>query len=65
MTPLSIRSSKKLGHIDILVNSAGVNVRKPAIEYTVEDWDKVQDVQLKGVFLSCQAVGKQYDRKKA
>ena len=49
---------EKLGHIDILVNSAGVNVRKPAIEYTVEDWDKVQDVQLKGVFLSCQAVGK-------
>ena len=48
----------KLGHIDILVNSAGVNIRKPAIEYTVEDWDKVQDVQLKGVFLACQAVGK-------
>lgn len=49
---------EKLGHIDILVNSAGINIRKPAIEYTVEDWDKVQDVQLKGVFLSCQAVGK-------
>lgn len=49
---------EKLGHIDILVNSAGVNIRKPAIEYTVEDWDKVQDIQLKGVFLACQAVGK-------
>jgi len=49
---------EKLGHIDILVNSAGINIRKPAIEYTVEDWDKVQNVQLKGVFLSCQAVGK-------
>ncbi len=49
---------EKLGHIDILVNSAGVNIRKPAVEYTVEDWDKVQDVQLKGVFLACQAVGK-------
>ena len=48
----------KLGHIDILVNSAGLNIRKPAVEYTVDDWDKVQNVQLKGVFLSCQAVGK-------
>ena len=48
----------RLGHIDILVNSAGVNIRKPAIEYTEEDWDKVQNVQLKGVFLACQAVGK-------
>lgn len=49
---------EKLGHIDILVNSAGVNIRKPAVEYTVEDWDTVQNVQLKGVFLACQAVGK-------
>ena len=49
---------EKLGHIDILVNSAGVNIRKPAIEYTVEDWDTVQNVQLKGVFLTCQAVGR-------
>lgn len=48
----------KLGYIDILVNSAGLNIRKPAVEYTVDDWDKVQNVQLKGVFLSCQAVGK-------
>lgn len=49
---------EKLGHIDILVNSAGVNIRKPAVDYTVEDWDTVQNVQLKGVFLACQAVGR-------
>lgn len=49
---------EKLGQIDILVNSAGINIRKPALEYTEHDWDAVQNVQLKGVFLACQAVGK-------
>lgn len=39
------------GHVDILLNSAGVNVRKPSVDYTEEDWDRVQEVQLKGVFL--------------
>ena len=48
----------KYGHIDILVNSAGVNVRKDTVDYTPEDWDLVQDVQLKGPFYTCQAVGK-------
>ena len=44
------------GHIDILLNSAGVNIRVPSLEYSEEDWDTVQNVQLKGVFLTCQAV---------
>lgn len=48
----------KYGHIDILVNSAGVNVRKDTIDYTPDDWDLVQDVQLKGTFYTCQAVGR-------
>ena len=47
-----------LGHIDILVNSAGTTVRKPTVDFTEEDWDRVQNVQLKGVFLACQAVGR-------
>ena len=47
-----------LGHIDILVNSAGVNVRKPSLDYTEADWDLVQNVQLKGVFFACQAAAR-------
>ena len=47
-----------LGHIDILVNSAGTTVRKPTIDFTEADWDRVQNVQLKGTFLACQAVGR-------
>ena len=47
---------EQVGNIDILVNSAGVNVRKGCLEFTEEDWDIVQNVQLKSVFFTCQAV---------
>ena len=48
----------QVGHIDILINSAGVNVRKSCLEFTEDDWDSVQNVQLKYVFFMCQAVAK-------
>lgn len=48
----------KVGHIDILVNSAGINIRKSALEYTVEDWDKVQHIVNRGVFFTCQKIAK-------
>ncbi len=48
----------QFGRIDILVNSAGVNVRKPALEYTEEEWQFMVDVNLKGVFFTCLEVGK-------
>ena len=48
------------GKVDILINSAGLNVRKPILECTEEDWDRVIGVQLKGVYFTCQAVAKQF-----
>jgi len=48
----------EFGHIDILVNGAGLNIRKPAIEYDEESWDKVTDVQIKYVFFMSQAVAR-------
>ena len=45
--------------IDILVNAAGVTVRKPAEELTVEDWQRVMDVNSRGVFVCCKVVGKE------
>lgn len=47
-----------LGGIDILVNNAGVNIPKPALEVTEEDWDQVIDTNLKGTFFCAQRVGK-------
>jgi NAD(P)-dependent dehydrogenase (short-subunit alcohol dehydrogenase family) len=48
----------EFGHIDILINCAGVNVRKGCLDFLEEDWDLVQNVQLKYVFFMCQAVAK-------
>lgn len=48
----------EFGHIDILVNVAGLNIRMPAVQYTEEQWDVILDANLKGTFFCCQAVGK-------
>lgn len=47
---------KRFGHLDILVNNAGVVVVKGITEQTEADWDKVLNVNLKGVFLCCHRV---------
>ncbi len=46
------------GRIDILVNAAGINIRKPAIEYSPEDWRRIIDTNLTGVFYVTQAVAR-------
>jgi len=46
------------GRVDILVNSAGVVQLAPAEELSVKAWDATIDVNLKGTFLMCQAVGR-------
>jgi len=44
------------GRIDVLVNNAGCNVRKPALEITWEDWNTVLDTDLRGPFFVARAV---------
>ncbi|MEM2106984.1 MAG: SDR family NAD(P)-dependent oxidoreductase [Candidatus Bathyarchaeia archaeon] len=53
------RTRREFGEIDILVNSAGVNIPQRAEEVTVEAWDTIVDTNLKGLFFCCQAVGVQ------
>ena len=55
---------KDFGKIDILVNSAAVITRKPAEEYPEEEWDRLMDTNLKGVFYCCQAVGREMIKNK-
>jgi 3-oxoacyl-[acyl-carrier protein] reductase len=50
------RVVKRFGHIDILVNSAGVTSFYPLLEITEEEFDRMLAVNLKGVFLCTQAV---------
>lgn len=44
------------GRIDILVNNAGTAIVNHTIDISEEEWDKVVDLDLKGVFLCCKAV---------
>ncbi len=48
----------RFDRIDTLVNVAGVNRRKPALEVTEDDYDFVLGINLKGAFLLAQAVGR-------
>lgn len=50
------------GRLDFCVNNAGVNVRKPVLDYTEDDWNHITAVNLKGVFFCCQIVGRQMVR---
>ena len=49
----------EFGGIDILVNNAVIFTRTPVIEISEDDWDKTFDINLKGYYLCCQAVGKE------
>ena len=44
------------GKIDILINSAGINIRGAIDELTLEDFNKVMDVNVTGTWLCCRAV---------
>jgi len=45
----------QLGGIDILVNNAGVGVFKPVADTSVDDWHRVIDTNISGVFYCCHA----------
>ncbi len=50
---LITRAVSRFGRIDIMVNNAAIGVGKPLLETTEEEWDRVIDVNMKGVFLGC------------
>jgi 2-deoxy-D-gluconate 3-dehydrogenase len=49
---------RELGPIDILINNAGVNIPRPAVEVSEDEWSTVLDTNLKGPFFCAQAVGR-------
>jgi NAD(P)-dependent dehydrogenase (short-subunit alcohol dehydrogenase family) len=48
---------EQFGHVDILVNAAGVNSGTPFFEISEEEWQRILDIDLKSVFLACQVFG--------
>ncbi len=55
----------EFGRIDTLINVAGVNRRKPALEITEDDYDYVMNINLRGAFLLSQLVGRQMIRQES
>jgi NAD(P)-dependent dehydrogenase (short-subunit alcohol dehydrogenase family) len=45
----------RLGRVQILINNAGINVRKPLVDFTLDEWRRVMDTNLTSVFLMCRA----------
>jgi NAD(P)-dependent dehydrogenase (short-subunit alcohol dehydrogenase family) len=50
--------AKEEGRLDILVNSAGMAIRQPAVELSLADWDKVVAVNMTGTFLCARAAAR-------
>ena len=48
----------RFGRVDTLINAAGVNSATPFFDITEEEWHRILDIDLKGVFLACQVFGK-------
>lgn len=53
---LAAQTQERLGQIDILVTSAGGAVFGPLIESRTEDWDAIQTINLRGLYLCCKHV---------
>lgn len=50
--------SARYGRLDVLVNNAGIALRRPTIELSMADWQAVVDVNLTAVFLCCRAAAR-------
>jgi NAD(P)-dependent dehydrogenase (short-subunit alcohol dehydrogenase family) len=53
------RALAEFGRLDIMVANAGISLNEPLLEMREETWDQVLGVNLKGVFLCCQAAARE------
>jgi meso-butanediol dehydrogenase/(S,S)-butanediol dehydrogenase/diacetyl reductase len=49
----------ELGRLDVMVNNAGTIELSPLVEQTLEGWERLQAVNLRGVFLGCREAARQ------
>jgi len=52
-------SVKAFGHLDIMVNNAGISMACPSEDLATEDWIRAVETDLFGVFYGCQSAGRQ------
>jgi NAD(P)-dependent dehydrogenase (short-subunit alcohol dehydrogenase family) len=55
ITRLEKAVAGKFGKLQILINNAGINIRKAVTDFTLDEWRQVMDTNLTGVFLMCRA----------
>ena len=55
---MAAEAEAAFGQIHILVNNAGMNIRKPALEVTWDDWNQILETNLRGTFFVAQAVAR-------
>jgi NAD(P)-dependent dehydrogenase (short-subunit alcohol dehydrogenase family) len=55
---MAVEANAAFGPIHILVNNAGCNVRKPALDVTWDDWNLILDTNLRGSFFVAQAIAR-------
>ena len=55
---LAAAALQQLGEVDILVNNAGASWGAPAEDHPIEAWDKVMNLNIRGIFVLTQAIGK-------
>ena len=55
---LAAQAMKTLGEVDILVNNAGASWGAAAEDHPIEAWDKVMNLNVRGIFVLTQAIGK-------
>lgn len=51
-----VEAMAAFGHVDVLVNNAGHNIRKPLVEFGCEEFDSLHAVHVRGAFLFCRAL---------
>jgi 2-deoxy-D-gluconate 3-dehydrogenase len=56
--------TQTFGGMDVAINCTGINIRKPSLDMTGEDWDRVLGVNLKGSFLFAQGAARAFIRQK-
>ncbi len=52
---LAAEIPERMGRVQILVNNAGINIRKNLTEFTLDEWQSVMNTNLTSVFLMCRA----------
>ena len=58
VSALATTALERLGYVDILVNNAGATWGAPAEDYPTEAWDKVMNLNVRGLFLLTREIGK-------